>query len=149
MTETRNTGDKTIHVPQQRKTLGLKPRGVERDTVRQSFSHGRTNTVQVERKKRRIVLPGETAKAETPAPAPAARQPEPVKITTHDTVAPAPPKTTGSSATACPATSSITTSGGSSEAEKEGTCRAAQSPASVAISASPAVGQGPAAQVRA
>ncbi len=93
MTETRNTGDKTIHVPQQRKTLGLKPRGVERDTVRQSFSHGRTNTVQVERKKRRVVLPGETVKAEAPAPAPV-RPPEPVKITTHDTVAPAPPKPT-------------------------------------------------------
>jgi translation initiation factor IF-2 len=67
MTETKNSGDKTIAPP--KKTLGLK-RGVERDTVRQSFSHGRTNTVQVERKKRRIVLPGEQ-KAE-PAPAPAA-----------------------------------------------------------------------------
>ncbi len=91
MTETRNTGDKTIHV-QGRKPLGLKPRGVERDTVRQSFSHGRTNTVQVERKKRRIVLPGETARADEPAPAP--RQSEPVKITPRDTIAPEPPKPT-------------------------------------------------------
>ncbi|HET7717908.1 MAG TPA: translation initiation factor IF-2 [Bauldia sp.] len=90
MNETRNTGDKTIHVPQQRKPLGLKPRGVERDTVRQSFSHGRTNTVQVERKKRRIVMPGE-AKAETPASAPRPA-PEPVKVTPRDTVAPEPPK---------------------------------------------------------
>src|SRR5262245_15676162 len=61
------TDEKTITAPK-RAPLGLKPRGVERDTVRQSFSHGRTNTVQVERKKRRISLPGE-AKAE-PAPAP-------------------------------------------------------------------------------
>jgi translation initiation factor IF-2 len=91
MTDNSNTGDKTIHVPQQRKPLGLKPRGVERDTVRQSFSHGRTNTVQVERKKRRIVLPGETAKPEQP-PVAAPRPPaETVKIT-RDTVAPSPPK---------------------------------------------------------
>jgi len=89
------TTDKTIHVPQQRKPLGLKPRGVERDTVRQSFSHGRTNTVQVERKKRRIVMPGE-AKSEpqaAAAPAPAPRPaPEPVTITPRDTIAPEPPK---------------------------------------------------------
>src|SRR5688572_11920113 len=89
------TTDKTIHVPQQRKPLGLKPRGVERDTVRQSFSHGRTNTVQVERKKRRIVMPGE-AKSEPQAdiaPAPAPRPaPEPVTITPRDTIAPEPPK---------------------------------------------------------
>src|SRR5579872_1809109 len=56
--ETKNPGDKTLSVAPKKATLGLK-RGVERDTVRQSFSHGRTNTVQVERKKRRIVLPGE------------------------------------------------------------------------------------------
>ena len=94
MTETSNTGDKTIHVPQQRKPLGLKPRGVERDTVRQSFSHGRTNTVQVERKKRRIVMPGE-AKAEPQAarrrrhraPRPSRSPSDP-----RDTIAPEPPK---------------------------------------------------------
>ncbi len=93
MTDTRNTGDKTIHVPQQRKPLGLKPRGVERDTVRQSFSHGRTNTVQVERKKRRIVMPGE-GKAETPQAAPPAPRPAPetITITPRDTIPPEPPK---------------------------------------------------------
>src|SRR5690606_32562294 len=75
-----NTGDKTISVTPKR-TLGLKPRsGVERDTVRQSFSHGRTNTVQVERKKRRIGPADKDAGAAAPAvrtvePAPArARQ---------------------------------------------------------------------------
>jgi translation initiation factor IF-2 len=92
MTDNSNTGDKTIHVPQQRKPLGLKPRGVERDTVRQSFSHGRTNTVQVERKKRRIVLPGETAKPEQPQAAAPRPPSETVKITPRDTVAPSPPK---------------------------------------------------------
>jgi len=79
MSETNNTGDKTISVTP-KKTLGLKRR-TERDTVRQSFSHGRTNTVQVERKKRRVILPGEQ-KAETPA-----RQAEPAP-----TPAPPPPQ---------------------------------------------------------
>src|SRR5262245_58429343 len=71
--ETKNPGDKTLTVAPKKATLSLK-RGVERDTVRQSFSHGRTNTVQVERKKRRLVLPGEVARADAPAPA---RTPEP------------------------------------------------------------------------
>jgi len=65
MTETGNTGDKTTGA---KKTLSLKRGGVERGTVRQSFSHGRTNTVQVERKKRRIVRPGETASETTETP---------------------------------------------------------------------------------
>ncbi|HZP21395.1 MAG TPA: translation initiation factor IF-2 [Bauldia sp.] len=87
MTDKTTSGDKTIVVAP-KKTLGLKPRGVERDTVRQSFSHGRTNMVQVERKKRRIPLPGEkpevaapvaraAAPAVEPAPAPAVHRPEP------------------------------------------------------------------------
>ncbi|MEJ0011439.1 MAG: translation initiation factor IF-2 [Bauldia sp.] len=76
-----NTGDKTLAPP--KRTLGLKPRGVERDSVRQTFSHGRTNTVQVERKKRRITLPGEKPEAVAAAPAPA---PRPVEAP----VAPAP-----------------------------------------------------------
>src|SRR5690242_9153366 len=50
------------------KTLTLKPRGVEQGVVRQSFSHGRSKQVVVEKVKRRVV-PGET-KAEAPAPAP-------------------------------------------------------------------------------
>jgi translation initiation factor IF-2 len=81
MTESKNTGDKTISVA--RRPLGLKPRsGIERDTVRQSFSHGRTNTVQVERKKRRITLPGEKVERAEPVvpPAPVARAPEPTPV---------------------------------------------------------------------
>jgi translation initiation factor IF-2 len=72
MTESKNTGDKTISVAP-RKPLSLKRSGVERDTVRQSFSHGRTNTVQVERKKRRVSPPAET-KPEPVAPARVAPQ---------------------------------------------------------------------------
>ena len=59
-----------------RPPLGLK-RTVETGKVKQSFSHGRSNTVVVEVKKRRILgKPGEAPpapepKAETPAPTPA------------------------------------------------------------------------------
>ncbi|MDP9421563.1 MAG: translation initiation factor IF-2 [Pseudomonadota bacterium] len=60
-----------------RPPLGLK-RTVETGKVKQSFSHGRSNTVVVEVKKRRILgKPGETPapepKVEAAAPAPAAR----------------------------------------------------------------------------
>jgi translation initiation factor IF-2 len=64
--ETKNPGDKTLSVAPKKATLGLK-RGVERDTVRQSFSHGRTNTVQVERKKRRVVMPGDGRSDQSPS----------------------------------------------------------------------------------
>jgi translation initiation factor IF-2 len=53
----------------ERPKLSLRPRAP--GTVRQNFSHGRTNSVVVETKKRRIVKPGKQAeepKAPTPAP---------------------------------------------------------------------------------
>src|ERR1700724_742796 len=50
---TKNPGDKTLSVAPA-KTLTLKPRGVEQGVVRQSFSHGRTKAVVVEKVKRRI-----------------------------------------------------------------------------------------------
>lgn len=54
-----------------RKPLGLK-RSVEAGEVKQTFSHGRTNKVAVEVKRRRkLVKPGETPEAEVAAPAPA------------------------------------------------------------------------------
>src|SRR4029453_12501168 len=57
--------------------LGLK-RTVETGKVKQSFSHGRSNTVVVEVKKRRILgRPGEAPPVETPPPAPAAEAPKP------------------------------------------------------------------------
>jgi translation initiation factor IF-2 len=60
-----------------RPPLGLK-RTVETGKVKQSFSHGRSNTVVVEVKKRRILgKPGEPAPAEAPKPAPAAEAPKP------------------------------------------------------------------------
>src|SRR5258705_3809288 len=58
-----------------RPPLGLK-RTVETGKVKQSFSHGRSNTVVVEVKKRRILgRPGEAAPA--PAPEPVAEAPKP------------------------------------------------------------------------
>jgi translation initiation factor IF-2 len=65
-----------------RAPLGLK-RTVETGKVKQSFSHGRSNTVVVEVKKRRILGPAaaqETKVEEAPKPAaPAARAPEPAQ----------------------------------------------------------------------
>jgi translation initiation factor IF-2 len=52
MVETKSPGDKTLSVPT--KTLTLKPR-VETGTVRQSFSHGRTKQVVVEKRGTRRV----------------------------------------------------------------------------------------------
>src|SRR6185312_7953216 len=61
MVDTKNPGDKTLSVSPT-KTLTLKPR-VEQGTVRQSFSHGRTKQVVVEKRgKRRIG--GDTPAAE-------------------------------------------------------------------------------------
>ncbi len=68
MTDTKNSGDKTLSVPS--KTLSLK-RPVEQGMVRQSFSHGRSKAVVVEKVKRRVIGPGE-GKPEAHAPAPAA-----------------------------------------------------------------------------
>src|SRR5438552_8173942 len=67
MTETKNHGEKTLSVTPT-KTLTLK-RGVEQGVVRQSFSHGRTKAVVVEKVKRRIVGPAE-ARAGEPAQVP-------------------------------------------------------------------------------
>ncbi|EKS30062.1 translation initiation factor IF-2 [Afipia felis] len=62
MADTKNPGDKPLSVGS--KTLSLKPR-TETGVVRQSFSHGRSKSVVVEKKTKRR-LPGD------PAPAPAA-----------------------------------------------------------------------------
>src|SRR3974377_56885 len=65
MTETtKNSGEK-LHVSST-KTLTLKRGSVEQGVVRQSFSHGRSKAVVVEKVKRRIAGPGE-AKPEAPA----------------------------------------------------------------------------------
>ena len=67
---TEKTGEKTLSVTPT-KTLTLKPRGVEQGVVRQSFSHGRTKAVVVEKVKRRTLGPSD-AKAPEPAAAPEA-----------------------------------------------------------------------------
>ena len=65
MTETtKNTGEKLSVAST--KTLTLKRGGVEQGVVRQSFSHGRSKAVVVEKVKRRVAAPGE-AKAEVAA----------------------------------------------------------------------------------
>ncbi|MBB4038877.1 translation initiation factor IF-2 [Microvirga flocculans] len=69
MTDTKNQGDKTLHVSS--KTLSLK-RPVEQGTVRQSFSHGRSKAVVVETVKRRPAVGPGAAKEERPAPQQAA-----------------------------------------------------------------------------
>jgi len=66
MSETENSGDKTLTVAPS-KTLHLKQRATEQGMVRQSFSHGRSKVVVVEKVKRRG--PGH---AEPKAHAPAA-----------------------------------------------------------------------------
>ncbi|WOJ90635.1 translation initiation factor IF-2 associated domain-containing protein [Methylocapsa polymorpha] len=57
MSETKNPADHTLSVAPT-KTLSLK-RPVEAGIVRQSFSHGRTKAVVVEKVKRRAVTVGE------------------------------------------------------------------------------------------
>jgi translation initiation factor IF-2 len=60
-----------------RPPLGLK-RSVETGKVKQSFSHGRSNTVVVEVKKRRILgRPREAPPVEAPKPEPVSEAPKP------------------------------------------------------------------------
>lgn len=66
--ETSNTNE-----PRQAKTLSLK-RTVESGQVRQSFSHGRSKSVVVEKKRKRTIIPG---RAEEPV---ASEKPAPVQI---------------------------------------------------------------------
>src|SRR5262245_41006885 len=73
MTDKKNPGETLTVTPTT--TLTLKRAGVEQGMVRQSFSHGRTKAVVVEKVKRRTVGQGE-AKAEPAsgaAPAPVRR----------------------------------------------------------------------------
>ncbi|MBM7486881.1 MULTISPECIES: translation initiation factor IF-2 [Bradyrhizobium] len=87
MVDTKTPGDKKLSVPS--KTLSLKPR-VETGTVRQSFSHGRSKQVVVEKRgKRRVDGSPEPQVAEVAKPAPAAApKPAPAR---H-----APPRNAGS-----------------------------------------------------
>src|SRR5207253_2915794 len=88
-TDTKSSGEKTLSVSPT-KTLTLKPRA-ETGVVRQSFSHGRSKAVVVEKVRKRAVGPGE-AKAEA-APAPERATPRRVGVVARGpapAVAPAP-----------------------------------------------------------
>jgi translation initiation factor IF-2 len=64
MSDTKDPGEKTLRV-KQAKPLTIK-RSVEQGVVRQSFSHGRSKAVVVEKVKRRVLGPGGEPKAEAP-----------------------------------------------------------------------------------
>jgi translation initiation factor IF-2 len=64
MSETSNS-DKSMSAPPTKATLHLK-RPVEQGTVRQSFSHGRSKAVVVEKVKRRVLAPGEAPPVAAP-----------------------------------------------------------------------------------
>src|SRR4051794_29012100 len=93
MVDTKSPGDKTLSVPT--KTLTLKPR-VEQGTVRQSFSHGRTKQVVVEKRgKRRIG--GDAPATEAPhAPEPAIAKAAPAKAPLARAATPLTPARSGS-----------------------------------------------------
>src|SRR5437016_715191 len=72
---TEKTGEKKLSVTPS-KTLSLKGRGVEQGVVRQSFSHGRTKAVVVEKVKSRVPT---RAKAESATPAATPKRPAAAK----------------------------------------------------------------------
>jgi translation initiation factor IF-2 len=98
MSETSNS-DKPIGAPPTKPTLHLK-RPVEQGMVRQSFSHGRSKAVVVEKVKRRILMPGEAPPTAAPVQV-AAAPAKPIlagatrlaPIAPAKPVAPPPPKT--------------------------------------------------------
>ena len=97
---TEKTGDKKLSIATT-KTLTLKPRGSETGVVRQSFSHGRTKSVVVEKVRSRT--PGKPKAEAAPAPAPTpAKRPAAAKAAattaapaTTPTPAAPPPKPSG------------------------------------------------------
>ncbi|HET9903203.1 MAG TPA: translation initiation factor IF-2 [Xanthobacteraceae bacterium] len=103
MSETKNPGEKTLSV-HSTKTLTLK-RGVEQGVVRQSFSHGRTKPVVVEKVKRRTLGEKTDAPAAPTAervaagvrrPAPRAEAaPAATGSTPHQAAPAAPPRSSG------------------------------------------------------
>src|ERR1700732_4770248 len=89
MVDSKTSGDKPLSVPS--KTLTLKPR-VETGTVRQSFSHGRTKQVVVEKRGKRR-LPGAAPAPETQAPEAVAAKAAPARAPLARPAAPpAPPR---------------------------------------------------------
>jgi translation initiation factor IF-2 len=95
MTDKKNPGETLTVTPS--KTLTLKRTGIEQGVVRQSFSHGRTKQVVVEKVKRRLVGPGEAK----PEPAPVAAAPQPRRAPMPSGRG-APPSSAGSAAAGKP-----------------------------------------------
>src|SRR5216683_4670987 len=92
MVDTKTPGDKTLSVPT--KTLTLKPR-IETGTVRQSFSHGRTKQVVVEKRGKRRVG-GDAPAAESHAPEPVVAKAAPAKAPLARPAAPPTPQRSNS-----------------------------------------------------
>ena len=92
MVDTKTPGDKTLSVPT--KTLTLKPR-VETGTVRQSFSHGRTKQVVVEKRGKRRVG-GDAPATETHAPEPVVAKAAPAKAPSRPPATPSAAPRSGS-----------------------------------------------------
>src|SRR5438067_40255 len=90
---TEKTGEKKLSVTPS-KTLSLKGRGVEQGVVRQSFSHGRTKAVVVDKVKSRVPT---RAKAESATPATTPKRPAAAKPP-----APTPAAVTTQTATTAP-----------------------------------------------
>ncbi|AWM04109.1 translation initiation factor IF-2 [Bradyrhizobium amphicarpaeae] len=89
MVDTKTPDDKKLSVPS--KTLSLKPR-VETGTVRQSFSHGRSKQVVVEKRGKRRVDGSAEPQAPTVVARPAPAAPTPTPAPSR----PAPPRNAGS-----------------------------------------------------
>ena len=106
MTETtKNSGEKLS--VSSTKTLTLKRGGVEQGVVRQSFSHGRSKAVVVEKVKRRVAGPGDF-KPETPAPSDRSATPNrPVATAKAPSVAPAAPALAPTAGAAAPKPSGV------------------------------------------
>src|SRR5437660_2550025 len=84
---TEKTGEKKLSVAPS-KALSLKGRGVEQGVVRQSFSHGRTKAVVVEKVKSRAPA---RAKAEAPVAGAQGRRPTTARAAAAPAPASAPP----------------------------------------------------------
>ncbi len=149
MNDTNNPGDKTLH-PAPGKTLTLK-RPVEQGTVRQSFSHGRSKAVVVEKVKRRVFAPGEAGAAaaapSTPAAAPAAAAPRPATPAAAAPAAPRPAAPTPAAPTAAapPAAAPVAAEAKPAPVEAKAPApeAAAPTPAPAPVAAAPAAAPAP------
>src|SRR3954454_17250216 len=101
---TKKTGEKKLSVAGPKATLSLKGRGVEQGVVRQSFSHGRSKAVVVEKVKSRA--PTRT-KAEPGAAAPGAAVKRPLSLKAAAQASAAAPASAPAAAPAAPKLSGV------------------------------------------